>query len=576
MWAALFDDRFDSLAPDIRRGVGLRLSITLVLGVFLGLNTNWSIAGLWVAAGVAQNIWYLFAMAPRPPGVRLAVAVAFNRLAAIFASSLLWTALPVVYWSTGEPGLRVLAVITLASLLFFAHSYAFTSMLVVAAFGAAPATALVLLPTVWGGHDPLVLSSIVVALAMGWAYLFGDIQQIRANARKLLQAQDALRQETERAVAANNAKTAFLAMMSHELRTPMNGVLGMAQALAATPLDARQADHVNLLVRSGEGLMTILNDILDISKIEAGKLEIEVIAFDLHELGRRVHELWSEAASAKGVRLVYDFDPSAPRWVSGDPTRLRQVLFNLISNALKFTSSGEVRLSIGAVQDNGAADLEITVADTGLGISEAQQQKLFQSFVQADTATARRFGGTGLGLAICRQLTSLMGGQIDLRSRLGEGSSFRIRLRLSLAAPDLAAAPEAAPDIAGCRVLVVDDNVINQAVARAILEAVGAHITIASDGIEALEQIRGDAFDVVLMDIHMPRMGGLEALQAIRRGATGAPDLPVIALTADAMSGVDDGLMQKGFDHVVAKPIKAADLIWAIGDLRSAVIASPA
>jgi CheY-like chemotaxis protein len=366
-------------------------------------------------------------------------------------------------------------------------------------------------------------------------------------------------------------------VMSHELRTPLNGILGMANALKGGRLDPIQARQVDLLVGSGDGLMTILNDILDVSKIEAGRLDLETTAFDLVELGERVHDLWRDLAAAKGVRLVYDVASGTPRWLTGDPTRIRQIMLNLTSNALKFTEAGEVRLALRPLTnvsgDPCAERIEITVSDTGIGITEDQRANLFESFSQADASTTRRFGGTGLGLAICRQLADLMGGVIEVESQPGRGSLFRVVLELPRAEPPgdsqdeiegEAEPSDSAGGIAGRRILVAEDNLINQAVARAILEAVGARLDVAHDGVEALEMLAAGDFDVVLMDVHMPRMGGIEALSRIRAGEAGHPGLPVIALTADAMPGEDDKLLALGFDDVQGKPIQPMALITAI------------
>jgi len=553
-----FDDSIRSSLTDVGRSQWRMILTILIFGVVLGANVGWRSAALWAAAAIAAALWTYGAKRSTtergaPPGLNLVASVA--------AVSLVWTAAAVLYWMTGDPGLRIMSMLTLTSLLIMAQSASYDSRLIVVAFGAIPAVALVAMPVVLGDFSLLVRCSIGLSLVVMLAHLVIEMQRNEGNAVALRAAQD-------RAVAANQAKSSFLAMMSHELRTPMNGVLGMAHALTLTRLDRQQASHVDMLIRSGRGLMTILNDLLDISKIEAGKMELETIDFDLPELGRHVHDLWSEAASAKGVSLVYELAPGVPRWVSGDPTRLRQVMLNLVSNALKFTQEGEVRLSIRAQCIDDMADLEISVSDTGLGLSEAQQAKLFKSFVQADASTSRQFGGTGLGLAISQQLVTLMGGEIDLESAPGEGSTFRIKLRAPLGKPG--AAEEAhveMTDLAGHRVLVADDNAINQAVARAILEAAGATIVTAGTGLEALERLRAGAFDTVLMDIHMPVMGGIEALRHIRSGDAGRRDIPVIALTADAMAEATASLLAHGFDRVAPKPIDPAALIWTISEL---------
>jgi len=376
-------------------------------------------------------------------------------------------------------------------------------------------------------------------------------------------------QAAERAaVEANAAKSAFLAMMSHELRTPMTGVLGMAQALRNTSLSAEQQAQVGMLIRAGDGLMAILNDILDVSKIEAGRLELESTAFDLVELAAQAEALWRDAAEAKGLDLSLEIAADTPRWLFGDPNRIRQIMLNLLSNALKFTEAGQVRLALCALDGAGAdrGRVEIAVSDTGIGMTPDQVSRLFKAFSQADASTARRFGGTGLGLSICRQLAEMMGGGVSVESAPGRGSTFRLTLELPLAeAPsDDGATGEEAEGLEGVSILVAEDNPINQAVARAILEAVGARIDTADNGAVALERLSGGGYDLVLMDVHMPVMDGVEALARIRAGEAGDPDLPVIALTADAMSGETQRLRAHGFDDVQPKPIQPMALIGAI------------
>jgi CheY-like chemotaxis protein len=348
----------------------------------------------------------------------------------------------------------------------------------------------------------------------------------------------------------------------------MNGVLGMARALNQSKLGARQREQVDMLVRSGDGLMAILNDLLDLSKIEAGKFELEAVTFDAHELAAETVRLWADAAGAKGLDLRLEVHPAVPRHLTGDPSRLRQVLTNLVSNALKFTPNGSVRLALrGLCVVGDQATIEFAVSDTGIGMTAEQQAKVFEPFAQADAATSRRFGGTGLGLSICRQFAALMGGEITAESAPGVGSTFRFRLSLPLAAaPAAGERDETLFDLDGLRVLVADDNPINQAVAASIVEAVGGQVTGVEDGVAALEALRSGTFDVVLMDVHMPRMDGLEAIRRIRAGEAGRADQPVLALTADAMPGTDRGLLGHGFDAVATKPIVPQALIAAIAE----------
>ncbi|HYF22884.1 MAG TPA: ATP-binding protein, partial [Caulobacteraceae bacterium] len=382
-----------------------------------------------------------------------------------------------------------------------------------------------------------------------------DITELKRREKTLEQARD-------QAEAANRAKSDFLAMMSHELRTPMNGVLGMAHALSGTGLEPKQRTYVDTIIRSGDGLMAVLNDILDLSKIEAGKMELAPDTVDMHDLVEQACELWRRGAEDKRLAYGFEIAPDTPRWVKADPTRLRQILLNLISNAIKFTDSGHVRLAVGRAAD-GAVTLAIQ--DTGPGIPRSVRAKLFDSFTQADAGVARSHGGTGLGLAISRKLARMMGGDIEIRSRVGRGSTFTVRLPLEeTVAPGAAgtAVPEAAPDMLS--ILVAEDNPTNRAVIRALLESTGWEVHVVEDGSEALEALRTRGFDLVLMDVHMPVMDGVTAVNHIRRGQAGRRDIPVIALTADAMAGDRERLMAEGFDDHVAKPIRPDELLRAI------------
>jgi CheY-like chemotaxis protein len=356
-------------------------------------------------------------------------------------------------------------------------------------------------------------------------------------------------------------------MVTHELRTPMNGVIGMARALQRTPLDGRQRNYVETIVRSGDNLLTILNDVLDHAKIEAGRMDLEVAVFDLAAVGQQAVQLWSETAEAKGLTLACEIDPALPARVMGDETRVRQILLNLLSNALKFTEAGGVTLSLDALPFlDGEAGVEIAVADTGPGMTAEQVGRLFRPFVQAEASTARRFGGTGLGLSICRKLAGMMGGEISVDSAPGRGSTFRVRLPLPAAAaePETAADPAEAAELPPLRVLVADDNPVNLAVARALLEALGLVIETAQHGAEALDRLRAEPFDLVLMDVRMPVMDGMDAVSRIRAGEAGRPDMPVIALTADGDPASDRALATAGFDALQTKPIRPAELLSAI------------
>jgi len=371
------------------------------------------------------------------------------------------------------------------------------------------------------------------------------------------------RELAEEATAASEAKSLFLATMSHEIRTPLNGVLGMAQAMAGDDLPDAQRRRLDVVRQSGESLLTILNDILDLSKIEAGKLEIEQADFDLTDVAQGAYATFEAIADHKGVGFALDMAPDAAGAYRGDPTRIRQVLCNLISNALKFTEAGEVRVAIHWAD----GDLCMVVRDTGIGMTPEQTGALFQKFVQADASTSRRFGGTGLGLAICGELIKRMGGEISIDSEPGRGSTFTVVLPLERIA-DRAAAHDAParPAPTGLRVLAADDNEVNRLVLKTLLDQAGVETVLAENGQAALEAWEAGDWDLILMDIHMPVMDGAEAVAAIRRreAQTGRARTPVIALTADAMSHQVDAFLAQGFDGHVSKPIEVGQLLAAM------------
>jgi PAS domain S-box-containing protein len=366
----------------------------------------------------------------------------------------------------------------------------------------------------------------------------------------------------DEAEAANRAKSAFLATMSHEIRTPLNGVLGMAQAMAAEALPPAQMERLAVIRQSGEALLAILNDVLDLAKIEAGKLELEAVAFDLGPLLEAVRASFADVAEGKGVGLILDAGDACGVY-RGDPNRLRQIVGNLVSNALKFTEEGQVRLAAGWDGEF----LSVSVADTGVGVPADRLALLFERFAQADASTNRRFGGTGLGLAICRQLAETMGGAIAAESVVGEGSVFTVRLplpRLGDAVPSKA--PAAPVPAAGAplklRVLAAEDNPVNQLVLRTLLGQIGVDPVMVDNGVDALEAWTAQSWDLILMDIQMPVMDGLMATDLIRRreAAEGRRRTPIIALTANAMAHQVSEYRAAGMDAHVSKPIEARAL----------------
>ena len=391
--------------------------------------------------------------------------------------------------------------------------------------------------------------------------------------RRLLdRSRSALRQARQRAregevaaESANAAKSTFLATMSHEIRTPLNGVLGMAQAMAGDELSERQRDRLSVIHRSGEALLAILNDVLDLSKIEAGKLELEQMEFELSDLARGAYSAFTALANKKGLSFALDIEGARGRYM-GDPTRLRQILYNLISNALKFTEQGEIRV----IARREGELLAISVRDTGVGIAPESLGKLFAKFDQLDSSTTRRFGGTGLGLAICRELAQLMSGEIGVQSELGLGSTFTLRVPLPWVGEEKAAgaAPESAPEHReiALRVLAAEDNAINQLVLKTLLHQMGVEPMVVENGQLAVEAWESDDWDVILMDIQMPVMDGLTAAARIRARELelGRAPTPIVALTANAMSHQIDQYLAAGMNGHVAKPIQAAELFEAL------------
>ena len=416
------------------------------------------------------------------------------------------------------------------------------------------------------------------------------VMPVRDNAGRLLGAEGMLiditqiKKMQEKLEFANEAKSSFLANMSHEIRTPLNGILGMAQVLENDRLSASQGECVRTILESGQTLMALLNDVLDLSKIEAGKLDISPIDAEMENLILHLQKLFLPRALEKSIALSVDIDPAIPKLLRFDYMRIHQCVANLVSNAVKFTKDGGVRVSVThEVVDAGDYVIFVAVTDTGIGISEEVAAKLFSEFSQADASTTRRFGGTGLGLAISRKLARMMGGDISLTSEAGVGSTFTLTFHASAASARLALSPPPGQDfrapttaLPGIKILLVDDNAINRSVARLLLAPSGVVITEAANGREALDYLAGQQFDLVLLDVHMPVMDGPETIRHIRATDASWRNIPVIALTADTMTGDKECLISIGMTGYVPKPIEQRALIHEIHRVLSTIeVAQP-
>ncbi len=563
--------QLDAVAVDSRRLIPARMATAAVVVAMAAATLDLTRALIWgVAIFACEGLtWVTTGPFARGGPVGRATRLAYMGTALFGCAT--WLALSLMYWTDPEPGTEFLALLIWCALLLNAISFAFRSNLTLLMFAAPVSatmiTAPILIPRFAGAHHAMSVFGLVILAAFS-AISAG--RNVRA-ARALAETGEALKQARTDADAANAAKSAFLATMSHEIRTPLNGVLGMAQAMARDPLPPRQKERLDVIRQGGEILLALLNDILDLARIETGRLDLEDATVNLAALVRVAQATFAAQAADKGVQLRLEISPQATGGWRGDPTRVRQILFNLVSNAVKFTAEGSVTIALDHTQDG----VVVAVTDTGPGIPAQSLPTLFDRFVQVDASTTRRFGGSGLGLAICRELAERMGGRIEVRSALGEGSTFTLTLPMERAASpaDPIDAPvEAPPDVsvpdrAGeLRVLAAEDNPMNQLVLRTLLEQVGVKPTFVGDGAQAVDAWAGGTWDLILMDVQMPVMDGPEAARAIREAerSQGRARTPIVALTANAMAHQHAEYLAAGMDQVVAKPLQFAELLGAM------------
>ncbi|MHA7870739.1 MAG: ATP-binding protein [Hyphococcus sp.] len=564
-----------------------RLVIAAIGGVILAFVANPTFAVLWLCAvGVSQWIdmalWAPFRVDGRtaPVTSREWVLICGSAVQA----ALIYSLFPVfMWWMGGQPG-KIFAMIWLCGALLHATMHMHHEKRTFLASSLPHTVYLFGLPThaLATGAEPGRFGATVILLAASlyMGHLVVAFREYQQTSRDMRRTSELARERQSVAEKANNAKSTFLANISHEIRTPMNGILGMASALEASDLDDEQKAKLKTIRESGDLLLIVLNDLLDFSKIEANHIEFEEKPFELSEITKRVEQLHRSQAEKKGLQFSVSCEGGCnTRWL-GDSHRIVQVLHNLVSNAIKFTADGFVRLRIRApATDAGAAPVIIEVADSGIGLSDDQAQRIFDPFIQADVTTTRKFGGTGLGLSIAKGLIEAMGGTIGVRSKPKQGATFIIELPLQAAdtptrTPQTACARDDgfAPRRA-LRILAAEDNDVNRSVLGVFLAAHDHDVEFAVDGLKAVEAFKNGAPDLILMDISMPVMDGVEAMRQIRflereQGARHAT--PIIAISAHAMRQQIDEYMEAGFDGYITKPVNAEQLAKEIARVMDA------
>jgi signal transduction histidine kinase len=545
------------------RELGMRLGFAVLIAAAAAYASSPLLPAIWLAAVVVAQLLNAAAglAAARDPDFTPSKAWEARYLVLQALNSAVFAAIgPVLWFQCGAEGRLIALVVLMGGLLNI---------------GTQPDTSGRLL---WCGSIPyaltlgaLPITSVFLepqasAVQMGFLDLGAGLYLLHVlrAVRRRDEAASATASALDRAERASAAKSAFLATMSHEIRTPLNGVLGMAHAMDRDRLSDRQRKRLDVIRQSGGVLLTLLNDLLDISKVESGRLELEDGLVDIQEMAEQARDAFATLAADKDIALSVIAAPDVAGVWRGDPTRVRQILYNLLSNAVKFTERGLVAASLGL---DGEGRLRIEVCDTGVGIPEDDLPTLFERFVQGDASITRRFGGSGLGLAISRELARLMGGDLTAQSEVGAGSVFTAILPLARGVrPEAADEAKAPLDVSGLRVVVAEDNETNRLVIVTILEQLGLTPRLAVNGAEALEAWAGAGCDLILMDIQMPVMDGLEATRRIREieRAEGRAHTPIVALTANAMSHHLAEYEAAGFDGVATKPIQLAALLEAV------------
>jgi two-component system, sensor histidine kinase len=561
--------QIDHVAVDSRRLGLARLATAWLIAPIVARLCGVDNALIWgVGLAIAES-WMWLSTTPFARGRAVTRADRLSYIGSAVVGAFAWLSLSVMFWLQDDRGAQFLALLVWSCLLLNAISFAFRSVLALLIFAGPAILVMVATPILAPKFsDPRQLLAVIGLMVLA-SYAAISARRNVLAARELAAANAELEEQRQAAEAANAAKSAFLATMSHEIRTPLNGVIGMAQAMARDPLPEAQRERLAVIHQGGETLLALLNDILDLSRVESGKLELEDGVVDVAELCASAEAMFTNLGAAKDISVEVEIEATARGYWRGDETRVRQIVGNLVSNAVKFTERGQVTIRL--TRDVG--ELVLSVADTGPGIPAGSLATLFDKFVQVDASTTRRFGGSGLGLAICRELVTLMDGSINVRSQLGVGSTFTVRLPLVRAATPHPAAPQpasrptsSAEQEPGLRVLAAEDNPMNRLVLKTLLGQLGIEVVLVEGGEEAVAAFRGADWDVVLMDVQMPGVDGPTATRRIRQleAASGKPRTPVIALTANAMAHHREEYQQAGMDDLVAKPIQLPQLVAAL------------
>ena len=541
------------------------LKTRIALAAFIGC-TAWFVAPsiwppIWFAAVLATQAldWAVFSRFRREPDREPDRAYLVLCCATTVLSVAVYAAISAFMWFKGGEVGRLFAMVQCAGGLLHVslHMHHARSLLISAV---APHAAYFLGLPVFSAIATQNWQELLIAIGclLYMSHLVVAVRQSNSTTGALQSARDAEQSARRKAEVASAAKSDFLAVVSHEIRTPMNAVISAANLLRRTRLDGQQREHVSMLIDAGDVLMGLLNDVLDFSKIEAGKMALESADMIVRDRVSTVVRLWEPRALANGVRLKVRIATDVPSAVRTDPLRVQQILFNLMSNAVKFTHDGAITIAVGW----DGARLNVAVTDTGCGIPADRLGQIFNSFEQADVGTTRRYGGTGLGLSISRKLAELMGGSLTVDSVDGQGSTFTLSLPVTAiegAAPKPARPVETTGSLAGCSILAADDHEVNRRILQLLLEPHGCRLTLVENGAEALEAASGQRFDAILMDMQMPVMDGLEATRRIRAGEVNRAT-PVIALTANALDMHRAAWDAAGVHAFLTKPIDPVTL----------------